>query len=93
MVERNHRTIKRMVARTGHSVNKMVFFYNNSPKHGLDDNSVPSRRLYKYCSDVNQLFGKVDRELKDVGNPYKIAWRSCFCEAASSYLHATLEGG
>ncbi|XP_067944958.1 uncharacterized protein [Watersipora subatra] len=31
IVERNHRTIKRMAARSGNEVNRMVFWYNNTP--------------------------------------------------------------
>ena len=31
IVERNHRTIKRMVARSGRGVEDMVFWYNNTP--------------------------------------------------------------
>ena len=31
IVERNHRIIKRMVARSGQGVEDMVFWYNNTP--------------------------------------------------------------
>ena len=36
IVERNHRTIKRMAARTKGDVLDMVFYYNITPKNGTD---------------------------------------------------------
>jgi hypothetical protein len=48
IVERNHRTIKRMAARSGGSVLDMVFWYNLSPKSGVRQDSVPSRSVSAY---------------------------------------------
>ncbi|XP_067930804.1 uncharacterized protein [Watersipora subatra] len=45
IVERNHRTIKRMVARTGGSVETMVYWYNVSPN---SDDTVPMQALFQY---------------------------------------------
>jgi transposase InsO family protein len=45
IVERNHRTIKRMVARTGGKVEDMVFWYNNSPN---SEDVVPAKAVYQY---------------------------------------------
>lgn len=76
VVERNHRTIKRMVARTGLSVSRMVFFYNSSPRCGLDDDSIPFRRLFKYDVRIKQLFIKGSRPEKgDANNSYKVGDR------------------
>lgn len=47
IVERNHRTIKRMAARTGRSVEEMLFWYNQSPNK---DGIVPAMELYQYHS-------------------------------------------
>ena len=44
-VERNHRTIKRMVARSGRGVGDMVFGYNNTPNSA---NVTPAAALYSY---------------------------------------------
>ena len=48
IVERNHRTIKRMAARSKSSVEKMLFYYNNSPRSGCKPPIVPSERVYCY---------------------------------------------
>ena len=45
IVERNHRTIKRMAARTGGDVRDMVMFYNASP--GSKD-TIPAEAVYMY---------------------------------------------
>ena len=54
IVERHHRTIKRMMARSGGSVQDMVYWYNFSPKA---DGSVPAGTIYAYdgksIPDVN----------------------------------------
>jgi transposase InsO family protein len=49
IVERNHRTIKRMAARTGGSVIDMVYWYNNSPNH---NGVVPVNALHQYEARV-----------------------------------------
>jgi transposase InsO family protein len=48
VVERNHRTIKRMAARSGGNILKMVFWYNLSPMEGVDSRSVPSYNVFNY---------------------------------------------
>ena len=45
IVERNHRTIKRMAARTGQSVNVMLSYYNATPN---DAGIVPVETVYAY---------------------------------------------
>ena len=48
IVERNHRTIKRMAARSKGSIQEMVYWYNLTPKEGLNDESSPSSQLFNY---------------------------------------------
>ena len=49
IIERHHRTIKRMVARTGRSAEEMAVWYNSSPN---DDGDTPLQLIYRY--DVRQ---------------------------------------
>jgi ribonuclease HI len=48
IIERNHRTIKRMAARTGREIEEMVYWYNYTPREVDKESSVPSRGIYKY---------------------------------------------
>ena len=48
IVERSHRTIKRMAARSGGSPMDMVYWYNSTPKAGVDPNTVPGSMLHNY---------------------------------------------
>ena len=63
IVERNHRTIKRIAARGKISPEEAVFWYNVTPRKEMDKESVPSSVLFKYewrvPYDVNA------REVKD----------------------------
>ncbi len=45
IVERNHRTIKRAAARSGRSVEEVVYWYNNSP---MSNGVIPAEALYRY---------------------------------------------
>jgi len=45
IIERNHRTIKRMVTRTVKYLEDMVFWYNNTPNSA---NGIPATATYKY---------------------------------------------
>jgi transposase InsO family protein/ribonuclease HI len=49
IVERHHRTVKRMAARVGaHSPLEMVFWYNMAPKTGVDVSTVPCSQVFTY---------------------------------------------
>ena len=48
LIERHHRTVKRMAARSGASPLHMVFWYNLAPREGQEKSSVPSSALYTY---------------------------------------------
>lgn len=45
IVERNHRTVKRMVARSGGRVEEMLYYYNSTPNASK---SVPMESIYQY---------------------------------------------
>ena len=49
IVERIHRTIKRMAARSQANVLDMVFYYNSSPKAALEESSVPANQVFQYA--------------------------------------------
>ena len=48
LVERSHRTIKRMAARSGGDVLNMVWYYNASPLEGVGEESCPGNRKFRY---------------------------------------------
>ncbi|XP_067928947.1 uncharacterized protein [Watersipora subatra] len=45
IAERQHRTVKRMMARTGRSAEEMLYWHNFSPKI---DGAIPAEEVYKY---------------------------------------------
>lgn len=67
IIERNHRTIKRMLARSGGSVNDMLYWYNNSPNaKGI----VPFNKLFSYTPQRLEGTGSVGRDTNL--NPYRV---------------------
>jgi len=48
IVERNHRTIKRMAARSEGSIQDMIWHYNASPREDTDETSRPCYRKYNH---------------------------------------------
>jgi len=48
IVERNHRIIKRMAARTGQDPLDMVFWYNFTPKTGFNGGTAPASGCFSY---------------------------------------------
>ncbi|KAI0981081.1 hypothetical protein GJ496_010539 [Pomphorhynchus laevis] len=52
IVERSHRTIKRIVARSNITTEEAIYWYNSSPKEGLCDSSIPHNQIYKYKSKL-----------------------------------------
>ena len=63
IVERNHRTIKRMFARCGKSIDYCVFWYNITP-HG-SKGIIPSRKLISYEWRNPFLEVEVNSEIDD----------------------------
>ena len=57
IIERNHRTIKRIAARGKVTPEEATFWYNVTPRKDVDKTSIPSKRLFRYPwrlpSDVN----------------------------------------
>jgi transposase InsO family protein len=60
IVERNHRTIKRVVARSGKSVEEAVYWYNNSPR---SNGVVPAEAVYRYTP---QIYGEKGADGRDI---------------------------
>ena len=48
IVERNHRTIKRIVERGGITPEEATFWYNVTPRKETAESSVPSNQLFRY---------------------------------------------
>ncbi|KAI0983225.1 hypothetical protein GJ496_003622 [Pomphorhynchus laevis] len=48
IIERCHRTIKRICARTSGYVQEMIFWYNASPKNGTNQATALTNEVYKY---------------------------------------------
>ena len=68
IAERSHRTIKRMVARSGKPVEDMVFWFNNSPN---DTGVVPASKHYCHVVRLPGLDNSVMEE-PAVDCPYRI---------------------
>ena len=69
IVERNHRTIKRMVARSGRSVEDMLFWYNQSPNvHGV----VPADAVYSYTTALPHRGSVPLLEKETTNTEYKV---------------------
>ena len=70
IVERNHRTIKRMVARTNGAVEEMVYWYNASPRVEQRVDTIPFNWIYAYMKGLrNENDG---RREGDYENVYKV---------------------
>ena len=72
VVERNHRTIKRMAARSNNSVLDMVHWYNTTPKYGTNSCTAPASMTYKYSLRVPTSSKESTIAIEDVDNRYKI---------------------
>ena len=72
VVERNHRTIKRMAARSNNSVLDMVHWYNTTPKYGTNSCTTPAAMTYKYSWRVPTSSKESTIAIEDVDNRYKI---------------------
>lgn len=69
IVERNHRTIKTMVARSGRSVEDMLFWYNQSPNvHGV----VPADAVYSYTTALPHIGSVALLERDTINTEYKV---------------------
>ena len=71
LVERNHRTIKRIAARSGCNIDDAVYWYNNTPN---SFGNVPALSLYAYPVHLRNILSAADsRQPKDTtGNPYAL---------------------
>jgi len=71
IVERNHRTIKRIAARGEITPEVATFWYNVTPRQDGKEQSVPSRRLYRYSWRVPYDV-HVQTELHDVSDHFMV---------------------
>ena len=69
IIERNHRTIKRMVARSGRGVEEMVYWYNNTPNYAK---VVPAVALYSYHARLPGEPTRMARKPSINMNPYRV---------------------
>ena len=68
IIERNHRTIKRMAARTNGDPLDMVFWYNMSP---MKNGTIPSSAICSYswrCPDIIEDTRQVESDVFAVGD-------------------------
>lgn len=69
IAERNHRTIKRMVARSGRGVGEMLYWYNNSPN---SNGIVPSELVYDYKTEIPSKEREVEKGEAKVHRKYSV---------------------
>ena len=72
IVERCHRSVKRIAARKRCSIAEAVYWYNIAPKDGDDPSTAPANKLYRYNLRVYGVDCMPSEELSRIGNPYKI---------------------
>ena len=65
IVERNHRTIKRMAARSGRDILDMVYWYNLSPRSGTNEELIPSQLVFNYEWKTPVLLQSVPEEVNN----------------------------
>jgi hypothetical protein len=58
IVERNHRTVKRMAAKTGEDPTEMVYWYNAVPSAGETSGITPASAIYSYSWKPLRRFEK-----------------------------------
>ena len=68
VVERNHRTIKRMASRSNNNVLDMVYWYNTTPKQGINGGTTPAAQTHKYSWRVLTSSKESVNVIKDVDN-------------------------
>ena len=71
LIERNHRTVKRIAARVGSSVQEAVFLYNLLPRTGTDVSTAPSYQLFKRQWSLNRWVGRATQGGRPGNSSYK----------------------
>jgi len=73
IVERCHRTVKRIAARKRCSIAEAVYWYNLTPKDGVHPSTAPANELHSYEVRVRGIDrGPPDDEPAGVCNPYGV---------------------
>ena len=90
IVERIHRTIKRIATRSSCSIAMATYWYNMSPKNRDDENTIPSHQLFSYkwrCIGIDDVVNdQTERQengfgigtrvfVKPVNPRYTTVWR------------------
>ena len=73
IVERCHRSVKRIAARKQCSIAEAVYWYNVAPKDGVDPLTVPANKLYSYDLRVRVVDNMPSEDLSRGKNPYQIS--------------------
>ncbi|XP_065675760.1 uncharacterized protein LOC136091968 [Hydra vulgaris] len=63
IVERHHRTIKRMAARSGKDPLKMVYWYNIAPRKNGEETSLPYKAIFSYEWKPHTISAKTNAEV------------------------------
>ena len=72
VVERNHRTVKRMASRSNNNVLDMVYWYNTTPKQGIKGGTTPAAQTHKYSWRVLTSSKESVNVIEGVDNRYNI---------------------
>ena len=72
IVERCHRSVKRIAARKRCSIAEAVYWYNMAPKDGVDLSTAPANKLYSYNVRVYGIDCMPPEEPTGTVNPYKV---------------------
>lgn len=72
IVERCHRTVKRIAARMQCSIAEAAYWYNVSPKNGADPATAPANELYGYEVRVRGIDPVAADEPRRTAGPYQV---------------------
>jgi len=72
IVQRCHRSVKRIAARKQCSIAEAVYWYNMTPKDGVDPSTAPANRLYNYNLRVYGVDRVLHEETSGNQNPYHV---------------------
>ena len=72
IVERCHRSVKRIAARKSCPIAEAVYWYNITPKDGADPSTAPANELYSYNLIVYGVDCMPPEEPSGIGSPYQV---------------------
>jgi len=86
LVERCHRSIKRMAARSNADPLDMVFWFNSTPKEGSSESSVPALQLHSYSWRTLPV-RTVEKAVEDFNSDFVIGSR-VFVKPVAARCHS-----